>query len=93
MRSGRRFGGVVVTHQRQHAAILRRACKVHVTENVAAPVNARTFAIPKRENAVELAFAAHFCLLRAPNGGCGQILIEARLEQNVILLKKQSRRE
>ena len=59
MRGGRGFGGVVVTHQRQHAAVARGAGEIGVPEHVAGAVDARALAVPEAEHAVEPAFAAH----------------------------------
>jgi hypothetical protein len=78
MRVGRGFGGVVVAHQRQHAAVLRRAGEVGVAEHVAGAVDARSLAVPDGEDAVMLALAEQFRLLRAPAGGRGEFLVEAR---------------
>ena len=52
-----------------------------MAEYVAAAVDARTLAVPEREDAVVLAFPAHLGLLRSPYGGRGEILVEARLKQ------------
>jgi len=51
-----------------------------MAEDIAAAVDARTLAVPKREDAVVLAFPAHLGLLRSPYGGRGEILVEARLK-------------
>ena len=67
MRVGRGFGRVVVAHQRQHAAMLRRAGQVGVAEHVARAVDARALAVPEREDAVMRALAEQFGLLRSPS--------------------------
>ena len=87
VRDGRGFGGVVVAHQRQHAAVLRGAGHVGVAEHVAGAVDARPLAVPEPEDAVILAFAAQLRLLRAPAGGRGKLLVEAGLEDDVGRLK------
>ena len=83
MRDGGGFGRVVVAHERQHAAVLRGAGHVGVAEDVAGAVDARALAVPEAEDAVILAVAAHLGLLRAPDGGRGELLVEAGLEDDV----------
>ena len=87
MRDGRGFGGVVVAHQRQHAAVPRGARHVGVAEHVAGAVDARPLAVPDPEDAVVLAVAAQLRLLRAPERGRGKLLVEAGLEDDVVGLK------
>src|ERR1700731_4124418 len=82
MRCRRRFGGVIVAHEGQHAAIFRGAREIGVAEDIAAAIDARTLAVPEREDAIVLALPAHLGLLRAPYGGRGEILVEARLKQD-----------
>ena len=87
MRVGRGFGHMVVAHQGEHAAMLRRAGEIGVAEDVAGAVDARSLAVPERKHAVMLAFAEQFRLLRAPAGGGGEFLVEAGLEDDVRLGK------
>ena len=54
-----------------------------MAEDVAGPVDARALAVPDRENPIVFALAAHLRLLRAPDGGGGEILVEAGLEDDV----------
>ncbi len=75
---------MVVAHQGEHAAMFRRTGEVDVAEHIAAAIDAGALAVPKRENAVKAAFAAHFRLLRAPDGRRGQILVETGLKQDVV---------
>src|SRR6185437_5388038 len=65
------------------AAVLRRAGHVGVAEDVARAVDARALAVPHAEDAIELAFAAQLGLLRAPNRGGGEFLVDAGLELDV----------
>ena len=64
------------------------AGEIGVAENVAGAVDAGALAVPHAENAVELAFAAQFGLLRAPQRGRGEILVDAGLEADVALVEK-----
>ena len=82
------FGGVVVAHQRQHAAVFRGAGQIGMAEHVASAVDARALAVPHGEHAIELAFAAQLGLLRAPDSGRGQILVDAGLEADVAVLQE-----
>ena len=82
---GTAFAGMVVAHGHHHAAMRGRPGHVGVPHHVARPVHARPLAIPQREDAVVFALAAQFRLLAAPDGGGGQILVQARLEQDVRL--------
>ena len=58
-----------------------------MAQHVAAAIDAWALAIPKREHAVIFAFAANLRLLRAPDRGRGQILVEARHEQDIIVVE------
>ena len=75
---------MIVAHEGQRAAVARRAGEIDVAEGVAAAVDAWTFAVPEREDAVIFAFAAHLGLLRAPDGGRGEILVEPGHVQDII---------
>ena len=83
VRGGRAFAGVVVAHQRDDAAMLRRAGEIGVAKRVAGAVDARPLAVPEAEDAVVAALAAHLRLLRAPDGRGGEILVEAGPEDDV----------
>src|SRR3974390_3557003 len=83
MRGGGGFRRVIVTHQRDDAAVLRRAGEIGMAEDVAGAVNARPLAVPHAEDAIEFAFATQFRLLRTPECCRSQLLIEARLELDV----------
>ena len=78
------FGGVVVAHQREHAAMPRGAGEIGVAERVAGAVDARPLAVPHAEHAIEPAFAAQLRLLRAPERGRGEVLVDAGLEEDVV---------
>ena len=81
---GRRLAGVVVAHQHQHAAELRRAGQVTVPEGIAGAVDTGALAVPDRKDAVVLPFAADFCLLRAPHRRGRQVFVDARNEDDVV---------
>ena len=83
VRGGGQFRRVVVAHQRQHAAVLRGAGEIGVAEGVARAVDARPLAVPDAEHAVVLALAAQLGLLRAPQRGRGEVLVDRGLEQHV----------
>ena len=87
MRGGRRFRRVVVAHHHDGAAERRGAGEIGVAEDVAGAVDARALAVPDAEDAVVFAVAAQLGLLRAPDGGRGEILVQARLEDDVVLVE------
>ena len=64
-----------------------------MAERIAAAVDAGALAVPQAEHPVELAFAAHFRLLRAPDRGRRQLLVEARLEVDVVGLEQLGERD
>ena len=90
VRGGRGFGGVVVAHQSEHAAVFRRAGKVGVAEHVAGAVDARPLAVPHGKYPVVLALAAQLRLLRTPDRGCGEVLVDAALEADVAFFEKRT---
>ncbi len=89
VRGGRGFRRMVVAHQRQHAAMLRGAGEIGVAEHVAGAVDARALAVPHGEDAVVFALAAQFRLLRAPDRGGGEVLVDAALEADVGFLQER----
>ncbi len=80
VRQRRRAARVVVGRQREHAAVLRGARRVRVLEHVAAAVHARALAVPHAEHAVVLRAREQADLLRAPDHGRAEVLVEARGE-------------
>ena len=88
MRGGRALAGVVVAHQHEHAAEPGGAGEVAVLEHVAGAVDARALAVPDAEHAVVFALAVQLGLLRAPERGRGEVLVDARLEDDVVLVEK-----
>ena len=87
VRAGGAFAGMVVAHQGEHAAVLGGAGVVGVAEHVAGAVDAGALAVPDAEHAVVLAFAPQLRLLRAPQRGGGQVLVEAGHELDVVGLQ------
>ncbi len=59
----RRFGGVVVAGEHENAAVLRRAGRIGVLEDVTGTVDARTLAVPHREHAIVLGARVQIDLL------------------------------
>ena len=52
-------------------------------ERVSRAVDPRPLAVPEAEDAVVAAFAAHFGLLRAPQRGRREVLVDGRLDQDI----------
>ena len=90
VRDGRRARAVVVTGHHQHAAMAGRAGEVGMLEHVAAAIDARPLAVPHGEDAVAPRTGQQVQLLRAPDRGGRQVLVDARLEADV--LRSQERR-
>ena len=85
VRGGAAFGHMVVACQRDHAAVRRGARHVGVFEHIRAAVNARAFAVPDAEHAVELLVrGVELDLLRAPDRGGRQFLVDTGLEHDVL---------
>src|SRR5689334_19240702 len=93
MRDGGGLCAVVVAGKHQHAAVLGRACRIAVAEDVAAAVDAGALAVPDADHAVILGTGRQIELLRAPNRGGRQILVHAGLELDVVLFEMLSRGE
>jgi hypothetical protein len=75
---------VIVADDGEDAAVLRGACGVRVLQHVHRAVEARAFAIPDAEHAIELAVRIEADVLRAPDGGGAKLFIDARNETNVL---------
>ncbi len=75
---------MVVAGDDQHAAEFGRAGGVGVTEDVAAAVDARPLAVPHAEHAVVLGAGEQPDLLAAPDGGGGEVFVDAGLEGDVV---------
>ena len=78
---------MIVAHQGEHAAVARGAGKIGVAEDVAGAVDPGALAVPEPEHAVELALPAQLRLLRAPERGRGDVLVEAGLEADVVFVE------
>ena len=84
---------MVVAGEAQHAAVLGRARRIAVAEDVAAAVDAGALAVPDADHAVILGAGRQIELLRAPDRGGRQILVHAGLELDVVLFEMLSRGE
>ena len=89
MRDGGRPGAVVVAGDHQHAAMLGGAGVVGVLEDVAAAVDPGPLAVPHREYAVALRAGKQVELLRAPDGGRRQFLIDPGMEADVLAAQER----
>ena len=79
---------MIVTGERNHAAIRRGAGRVRMLERIQRAVDARALAVPDAEHAIDLGAGEHADLLAAPHRGRRQILVEARREFDVVLLEE-----
>ncbi len=91
VRGRRALAGVVVAHQHEHAAQGRGAGEVAVLEDVAGPVDARALAVPHAEHAVVFALAAQMGLLGPPQRGRGEVLVDRRPRDDVMLVEEAAR--
>src|SRR5690554_2041258 len=66
---------------------------VRVAENVAGAVDAGALAVPDPEDAVVFAFAPQLCLLRSPKRSGCEVLVEARMEEDVVFRQNGLRPE
>ena len=80
----RRFRPVVVARERQRAALRRGAGEVGVAQRVARAVDARALAVPDPEHAIDRRAGKARHVLRAPDGGRSEILVQARAEDDVV---------
>jgi hypothetical protein len=82
---------VIVAHAHEHAALRRGAGEVGVAEGVPGAIDPRPLAVPHPEHAVVASLAVQPGLLGAPQRGRGEVLVDARLEHDVVLLEKAFR--
>ena len=88
MGCGGRFRAMIVSGEDQHAAIGCGTRIAPVLQRVARTVHARTLAVPDAENTVISRIAEQADLLRTPNGGGAEILVDPRLEMDVMLFEQ-----
>ena len=88
---GRGFRAVVVAGERDHAALGRSAGEIGVAQGVARAVDARPLAIPDAEHAIDGRAGKAVEILRAPDRGRGEVLVEAGAEDDVVLLEQRRR--
>ena len=86
VRGGGAFGHVVVPGHGDHTAQGAGAGHVGVFEHVRAAVHAGAFAVPNAKHTIVAATRGRSKteLLRAPNGGGGQLFVHTGLEDNVL---------
>ena len=75
---------MVIPGHREHAPITRRAERVGVFDHVHAAVDARAFAVPHAKNTIEARTFEQIGLLASPYRCSGKVLINARLEVNLM---------
>jgi hypothetical protein len=87
VRQRRGLAGVIVTHYGNHTAELGGAGCIGVLEHIHAAIDAGAFAIPDAEHPLDIRFGRQDHLLRAPQAGCGNVLVHARHEMNLVCRK------
>src|SRR5208283_264773 len=88
---GRGLRAVVVAGERDRAALGRNAGEVGVAQRVARAIDAWPLAVPNSEHTIDGRAGKVGQLLGAPDRGRGQILIETRAEDDVVLLEQRRR--
>ena len=84
---------MIVAGQTQHAAILGRARRIAVPEDVAAAVDAGALAVPDADHAIVPGAGRQIELLRAPDRGGREVFVHAGLKLDVVLFEVFSRGE
>src|SRR5260370_2085588 len=82
---------MVVAGKEQDAAMGRRAGGVAMLEDVTRAVDPRSLAVPHGEDAVVFGIREQADLLRAPHRGGAEILVDAGLELDVVLIEEALR--
>src|SRR5260370_38937290 len=82
---------MVVAGKEQDAAMGRRAGGVAMLEDVTRAVDPRSLAVPHGEDAVIFGAREQADLLRAPHRGGAEILVDAGLEFDVVLVEEALR--
>ena len=80
----RGLAAMIVAGERQHTAIARRACGVGMLQRIRRAIDAGTLAVPDAEHALRRRARKHADLLTAPHRRRREILIQSRLELNVL---------
>ncbi len=91
VRARGRLAAVVVARQQHDAAVLRGARRVGVLQRVGRAVHAGTLAVPDAEHAVARRVVVEAELLRAPQRGRGEVLVDAGLEHDVMRIEVPAR--
>ena len=86
----RTLTGVVVAERHEDAAEPGGARHVGVPQRVPRTVHARPLSVPQAEDTVMEALTPQFGLLRPPQGGCRQILVDRRRKTNICRLQQRS---
>jgi len=79
---------MVITGERQDAAIFCRARSVGVFQYVAGPVNTRALAIPEGKDAIMPGTGKQANLLAAPDRCCGKVFVQAGVKLYVVAVQK-----
>ncbi len=89
VRQRRGLAAVVVTGERQHAAMPRRAGRIGMFQCVDRAINAGTLAIPDAEHAIDLGARKQADLLATPDGGRGEVLVQPGNESDIMCLQER----
>ena len=82
---------MIVARDREHASVPGHAIRVAVPQHVAGAIDARTFAVPEREDAFDLALGIGRDALASERGGRGELLVDRRHEAHAMGVEQRPR--
>ena len=82
---------MIVARDREHASVPGHAIRVAVPQHVAGAIDARTFAVPEREDAFDLALGIGRDALASERGGRGELLVDRRHEAHAMRVEQRLR--
>jgi hypothetical protein len=82
---------MIVTGQRQHTAVSRRAGRISMLQRVDRTVDPGSFAVPNAEYAIDLRPRKHSDLLAAPHCGRREVFVQPGDEGDIVRLQKRFR--
>src|SRR5689334_20929639 len=88
MSEGGRLTAMVVSRQRENAAMAGGTGRVRVLQRIDGAVHARALAVPDAEHAIDLGTRKQPNLLAAPDRGRSKVLVQAREEGDVLGLQE-----
>ena len=82
---------MVVTGNREHAAVGRSAGQIGVPKRITRAVDARALAVPDAEDAIDLGPRKHADVLRTPDRSRGKVFVDRRTEHHIVRIELRLR--